>query len=251
MSKPSAPRREADNEAKAVLRAVRISPRKLDLVAATIRGKKAATAVNELTFSKKRIRSSRSFSIDSAFSDRLNISIWPGAPVPLLLGRPVDINGAFRTHFFLPVLLVSFFAHVCSRMVIFCPLLYGLAHRTRPGFAIRCRPAGSPVPLASPLALQSDRRAAQPANQSGPFRFSLDAPIRAIPLVHAHRSILGKTAKTPAPMRAKPFSGKKKKEQLQQKRSRKAEQEHDDDFSAHLVGESIGAKEQHKKEGPK
>ena len=55
MSKPSAPRREADNEAKAVLRAVRISPRKLDLVAATIRGKKAASAVNELTFSKKRI----------------------------------------------------------------------------------------------------------------------------------------------------------------------------------------------------
>ena len=46
MSKPSAPRREADNEAKAVLRAVRISPRKLDLVAATIRGKKAATAVS-------------------------------------------------------------------------------------------------------------------------------------------------------------------------------------------------------------
>src|ERR1700749_5139589 len=55
MSKPSAPRREADNEAKAVLRTVRVSPRKLDLVAATIRGKKASSAVNELTFSKKRI----------------------------------------------------------------------------------------------------------------------------------------------------------------------------------------------------
>ena len=55
MSKPSAPRREADNEAKAVLRTIRVSPRKLDLVAATIRGKKAALAVNELTFSKKRI----------------------------------------------------------------------------------------------------------------------------------------------------------------------------------------------------
>ena len=47
MSKPSAPRREADNEARAVLRTVRVSPRKLDLVAATIRGKKAASAVNE------------------------------------------------------------------------------------------------------------------------------------------------------------------------------------------------------------
>ena len=41
MSKQPTPRREADNEAKAVLRAVRVSPRKLDLVAATIRGKKA------------------------------------------------------------------------------------------------------------------------------------------------------------------------------------------------------------------
>ena len=55
MSKPSNKRREAENEAKAVLRTVRVSPRKLDLVAATIRGKKASSAVNELTFSKKRI----------------------------------------------------------------------------------------------------------------------------------------------------------------------------------------------------
>ena len=47
MSKASNPRRQADNEAKAVLRTVRVSPRKLDLVAATIRGKKAASAVNE------------------------------------------------------------------------------------------------------------------------------------------------------------------------------------------------------------
>ncbi len=44
MSKPSAPRREADNEAKAVLRTIRVSPRKLDLVAATIRGEKASSA---------------------------------------------------------------------------------------------------------------------------------------------------------------------------------------------------------------
>jgi len=47
MSKQATPRREADNEAKAVLRTIRVSPRKLDLVAATIRGKKAASAVNE------------------------------------------------------------------------------------------------------------------------------------------------------------------------------------------------------------
>jgi large subunit ribosomal protein L22 len=52
MSKQPTPRREADNEAKAVLRAVRVSPRKLDLVAATIRGKKASLAVNELDVKK-------------------------------------------------------------------------------------------------------------------------------------------------------------------------------------------------------
>ena len=72
MSKPSAPRREADNEAKAVLRAVRISPRKLDLVAATIRGKKAATAVNELTFSKKRIAIDVKKALNSAIANAEN-----------------------------------------------------------------------------------------------------------------------------------------------------------------------------------
>ena len=72
MSKPSAPRREADNEAKAVLRAVRISPRKLDLVAATIRGKKAATAVNELTFSKKRIALDVKKALNSAIANAEN-----------------------------------------------------------------------------------------------------------------------------------------------------------------------------------
>jgi len=55
MSKQAAPRREADNEAKMVLRMLRVSPRKLDLVAARSAGKKAAYAGHELTFSKKRI----------------------------------------------------------------------------------------------------------------------------------------------------------------------------------------------------
>ena len=72
MSKPSAPRREADNEAKAVLRAVRISPRKLDLVAATIRGKKASLAVNELTFSKKRIAIDVKKALNSAIANAEN-----------------------------------------------------------------------------------------------------------------------------------------------------------------------------------
>ena len=68
MSKPSAPRREADNEAKAVLRTIRVSPRKLDLVAATIRGKKASSAVNDLTFSKKRIAQDVKKALNSAIA---------------------------------------------------------------------------------------------------------------------------------------------------------------------------------------
>ena len=72
MSKPSNPRREADNEAKVVLRTIRISPRKLDLVAATIRGKKAAYAVNELTFSKKRIAQDVKKALNSAIANAEN-----------------------------------------------------------------------------------------------------------------------------------------------------------------------------------
>ena len=72
MSKPSNPRRQADNEAKAVLRTVRVSPRKLDLVAATIRGKKAASAVNELTFSKKRIARDVKKALNSAIANAEN-----------------------------------------------------------------------------------------------------------------------------------------------------------------------------------
>ena len=55
MGKPSAERRLADNEASAFLRALRTSPRKLNLVAAMIRGKTAQTALAELTFSRRRI----------------------------------------------------------------------------------------------------------------------------------------------------------------------------------------------------
>jgi large subunit ribosomal protein L22 len=55
MGKPAAERRLADNEASAFLRAIRISPQKLNLVAQTIRGKTAAAAVAELSFSHRRI----------------------------------------------------------------------------------------------------------------------------------------------------------------------------------------------------
>src|SRR5579864_992410 len=55
MGKPSTPRALADNEASAFLRALRISPQKLNLVAQAIRGKAASVALAELTFSTRRI----------------------------------------------------------------------------------------------------------------------------------------------------------------------------------------------------
>ena len=55
MSKPSTPRRLADNEARAVGRTIRISPQKLNLVAQSIRGLPAERALAELSFSRKRI----------------------------------------------------------------------------------------------------------------------------------------------------------------------------------------------------
>jgi len=55
MSKPSMPRRLTESEAKAVASNLRVSPRKLNLVAASIRGKAAQPALAVLTFSKRRI----------------------------------------------------------------------------------------------------------------------------------------------------------------------------------------------------
>ena len=55
MGKPKSPPKQAPNEARAVLRSVRISPQKLNLVAQSIRGLSAEKAVNELRFSHKRI----------------------------------------------------------------------------------------------------------------------------------------------------------------------------------------------------
>ena len=55
MSKTKHERALADNEAKAVARMLRVSPQKLNLVAGLIRGKKVATALADLEFSRKRI----------------------------------------------------------------------------------------------------------------------------------------------------------------------------------------------------
>ena len=46
MGKPKAPRPVADNEARAVARTIRVSPQKLNLVAAMIRGKKVQAALH-------------------------------------------------------------------------------------------------------------------------------------------------------------------------------------------------------------
>ena len=55
MGKRVAPRRLDETEAQACLRGLRTSPRKLNLVAETIRCKAAASALAELTFSHRRI----------------------------------------------------------------------------------------------------------------------------------------------------------------------------------------------------
>ena len=55
MGQEKNPRRVAENEAQAIARMLRTSPQKLNLVAQSIRGLTAEKAVNELTFSRKRI----------------------------------------------------------------------------------------------------------------------------------------------------------------------------------------------------
>ncbi len=55
MSKPKTPRSLPDHSAIAKLQMVRVSPRKLNLVAQMIRGKKVGKALDSLTFSPKRI----------------------------------------------------------------------------------------------------------------------------------------------------------------------------------------------------
>ena len=72
MSKQARKRREADNEAKAVLRNVRVSPRKLNLMAQSIRGKNASTALAELTFSPRRIAQDVKKALQSAVANAAN-----------------------------------------------------------------------------------------------------------------------------------------------------------------------------------
>ena len=61
-----------DNEAKAVSKMLRISPQKLNLVAQMIRGKKVASALADLEFSRKRIAKDVRKCLESAIANAEN-----------------------------------------------------------------------------------------------------------------------------------------------------------------------------------
>ncbi|MEP3889773.1 MAG: 50S ribosomal protein L22 [Hellea sp.] len=72
MAKTKNPRRVGDNEARAKLRMIRISPQKLNLVAQLIRGKKVGTALSDLEFSHKRISGDVRKCLESAIANAEN-----------------------------------------------------------------------------------------------------------------------------------------------------------------------------------
>ena len=72
MGKEKNPRRVADNEAMSKLRMLKTSPQKLNLVAGLIRGKKVDRALNDLSFSKKRIAADVKKCLQSAIANAEN-----------------------------------------------------------------------------------------------------------------------------------------------------------------------------------
>ena len=72
MSKPKHPRALGEHQAEAVLRNVRISPQKLNLVAGLIRNQPASQAVATLTFSKRRIAVQVRKTLQSAIANAEN-----------------------------------------------------------------------------------------------------------------------------------------------------------------------------------
>ena len=72
MSKPKHARTLAETEAQAITYNIRVSPRKLNLVAGLIRGKKAQDAVAQLTFSKRRIAGTVKKTLESAIANAEN-----------------------------------------------------------------------------------------------------------------------------------------------------------------------------------
>lgn len=99
MGKEKNPRRVADNEAMAKLRMLRTSPQKLNLVAAMIRGKKVEKALQDLTFSQKRIAEDVRKCLQSAIANAENnhnldvdelivAEAWVGKNLVMKRGRP-------------------------------------------------------------------------------------------------------------------------------------------------------------------
>ena len=72
MSKSKFERRLKDNEAQAVVKSLRVSPQKLNLVAQLIRGKKVGKALADLTFSQKRIAKDVKKTLQSAVANAEN-----------------------------------------------------------------------------------------------------------------------------------------------------------------------------------
>jgi large subunit ribosomal protein L22 len=72
MGKPKRERQLADDEAQAILRNLRVSPQKLGLVAAMIRGQKVEKALADLTFSRKRIAQDVKKALESAVANAEN-----------------------------------------------------------------------------------------------------------------------------------------------------------------------------------
>ncbi len=72
MSKPKTPRALPEHEAQCVVRNIRISPQKLNLVAGLIRNQPASHAVATLTFSKRRIAQQVRKALESAIANAEN-----------------------------------------------------------------------------------------------------------------------------------------------------------------------------------
>lgn len=72
MGKSTKRRALSDNEAQAILRNLRVSPQKLNLVAGLIRGKKVAHALADLEFSRKRISEDVKKCLESAIANAEN-----------------------------------------------------------------------------------------------------------------------------------------------------------------------------------
>ena len=72
MGKQAKPRSLADNEARAVIRNLRVSPQKLNEVAGMIRGQKADKALATLSFSRRRIAIDVKKALQSAIANAEN-----------------------------------------------------------------------------------------------------------------------------------------------------------------------------------